>query len=81
MGGFWLRHPRALVRAWCVAGMSMFSTRNGLYERARKKFKIQVRQITGEQTRRHTTLTGASNRLSHGRGVLTCLALDDIRLS
>lgn len=22
-------------------GMSMFSTRNGLYERARKKFKIQ----------------------------------------
>ena len=26
-----------------LAGMSMFSTRNGLYERARRKFKIQVR--------------------------------------
>lgn len=24
-----------------MAGMSMFSTKNGLYERARKKFKIQ----------------------------------------
>lgn len=24
----------------CLAGMSMFSTRNGLYEKARKQFKI-----------------------------------------
>jgi len=25
---------------WIVPGMSMFSTRNGLYEKARKQFKI-----------------------------------------
>ena len=34
-------HPPPAVSLSVATGMSMFSTRNGLYDRARRRFKIQ----------------------------------------